>query len=45
MFREVRLSMEVDPSKVTARFNSQFIEILLRKVQAKQEQAVKAETA
>ncbi|HMD06734.1 MAG TPA: Hsp20/alpha crystallin family protein [Candidatus Acidoferrum sp.] len=45
MFREVGLPIEVDPSKVTARFNGKFLEILLVKAQAKAEQAVKAAAA
>lgn len=45
MFREVGLPIEVDPSKVTAWFNGQFLEILLRKAQVKPEQAVKAAAA
>jgi HSP20 family molecular chaperone IbpA len=45
MFREVELPLEVDPSKVTARLKGQFLEILLRKVQVKLGQAVKAAAA
>jgi HSP20 family molecular chaperone IbpA len=45
MFREVDLPIEVDPSRVTAWFNGQFLEILLRKAQVKPEQAVKAAAA
>jgi hypothetical protein len=45
MFREVGLPLEVDPSKVTARLKGQFLEILLRKVQVKPGQAVKAAAA
>jgi Protein of unknown function (DUF2934) len=45
MFREVGLPVAVDPLKVTARFKGQFLEILLRKAQAKPNQAVKAAAA
>ncbi|MGC1414500.1 MAG: Hsp20/alpha crystallin family protein [Candidatus Acidiferrum sp.] len=45
MFREVGLPVEVDPSNVAARFKGQSLEILLKKVQVKQEQAVRAAAA
>ena len=45
MFREVGLPVEVDPSNVAARFKGQSLEILLKKAQVKQEQAVRAAAA
>jgi hypothetical protein len=45
MFREIGLPIEVDPLNVTAWFNGQFLEILLRKAQVKPEQAAKAVAA
>jgi len=45
MFREVRLPVEVDPLKVTAKLNGRFLEIFLTKARAKPELAVKAAAA
>ncbi len=45
MFREVALPVAVDPSKVTAKFNGQSLEILLVKAEANQELPVNAAAA
>jgi len=45
MFREVRLPIEIDPANVTARFNGRALDILLRKAQAKPDEAVRAAAA
>ena len=45
MFREVTLPMEIDPSKVTAKFSGHFLEILLRKAEAKAEPAQRVKAA
>lgn len=42
IFREVLLPIEVDPSRVTSKFNGQFLEIFLAKAQPKPELAAKA---
>lgn len=45
MFREVALPVEVDPSNVTAKFNGQSLEILLKKAQAERGQTANAAAA
>jgi DUF2934 family protein len=45
IFRVADLPMEVDPSKATARFNGQSLEILLRKAQAEPGREVRAAAA
>ncbi len=45
MFREVALPVEVDPSKVTAKFNGQSLEILLKKARPARGETAKAAAA
>lgn len=45
IFRVLDLPIEVDPSRVTARFNGPALEVLLKMAQARPEQEVKVATA
>jgi hypothetical protein len=44
-YRTIKLPIEVDPSKITARFSGPFLEVLIAKAQAKSEEQVKAAAA
>ncbi|MFI5058302.1 MAG: Hsp20/alpha crystallin family protein [Candidatus Acidiferrales bacterium] len=45
VFRVLDLAVEVDPSRVTTRFNGPSLEVLLRKTQARSEQELRAAAA
>jgi HSP20 family molecular chaperone IbpA len=45
IFHALDLPVEINPSRVTAKFNGSSLEILLRKVQAKPKQEARAAAA